>query len=381
MYNYISLNKRNLLQKEVQPMAIHFNSLSRQEQEMWIKTAIPYWNPRRLLDYSPTELDSMSGYNVAGKVIENTKEKLLLEIEDNPYVIPADLDERFRIIEGIHQRTMWESPYAQKLKFGHDDFYCVASAGAAIILQDLKGNLGLLSTFRVAPENISYAGSWNITIGAARYNSKEDGLGEHTDLISTTKRRVLHDYGLINKRYNKLIIPRVYANALVPEEKMELIELAAKKIKGMYCGRNKPPTDIELADSDFLRLVGEKEIQIQHNGKVYVRKMALPVFGEYLHDLNLVKAIKITVSSFEDIIPYDLQENAKTGESLNKMIAIFRLDPNSYRPVLNQYGEPVIIIAFQSGVMVDFGKMPKSIVPVPSLKAVFGSLQNKSSSF
>ncbi len=358
-------------------MAIHFVSLSPQEKQEKIKKAISYWHLRRLQDYSPTELDEMSGYNVAGKILENSPERLLLEIEGNPYVIPADLNEKYRIIEGIHQRTMWESPYAQELKFGSALYHCLASAGCAIILRQMHGDrLGCIATLRIQPDNISYIGSWNITIGAARYNPKENGLGEHLDMVSTTKRRVLNDYAVIHRKYNKLIVPREYGKWLVDQQKQKLLESAGRKIKGISLGIKKAPTDIAFADSHFLHLNGEKEIQVLHNGEIHTRKKALPVLGESLQDLNLVKAIEITVPDFDNLILYDLQEKGRTGESLNRVIALFELDSRTYKPILDDSGQPKIITAYQSGIPVDSSRIPSTINLVPSLKAVFANLQN-----
>ena len=103
----------------------------------------------------------------------------------------------------------------------------------------------------------------------------------------------------------------------------------------------------------------------------------MPVFGENLQDFNLIKAIEIIAPDFENLILYDLQEKGKTGESLDKIIAILKLDPETYQPIFDSNGQPQIIAVYQSGLPIGPSKIPETTNLVPRFKDIFENLQNQ----
>lgn len=359
--------------------AFDFSSWLADDQKSKIDQALRYWEPKRLSGYTADELQSMSGFAVAGKIVENTDKKIAVFIEDNPFVIPSDHDEKNRIIQGVHHRTLWELPYAQQKKFGfsakEEMYITFASAGCGIVLRDNKGNTGLLATYR-GDQFLNYKNSWNVTVGAAAYHSEKDGLAEHLGLKSTTKRRMLSDYGIVDP-YNYLIMPEEYLAQLNDLETEKYLSLAKEKISQLPTKDKRLPKNVVGKPSKFLDMKGKKQVDVIYKNKTYPKSAgALPVIGNKLQDFNTVQLMEVKVHApLRDMTYFDLQAKEKTGEALNKIMAIIRLNSN-LRPMTDEIGNPQLITAYQSGQELDIDQVPKSRKPTAALEAVLKSLKS-----
>lgn len=334
----------------------------------------------------PEKLADMSGFGIAGEIVYTNADQDVIYIEDDPFIIPSDLNDEHLLVRGnetrVYERNVLENPYSQaKLLKGYGiegkQYRSITSSGVGYVLNDSKNETAILAAYRYSASS-SYAKHWNPTIGAARYSDMADGFGEHLGLLSTIKRRALTDIGIVDP-YGNLIVPQEYYKTCKEAMKEEYFEQAARKIAAMT-GENthldiRKPKSVVDKPSELLRTPHIKKIVIAYRGKEYIRS-GIVGMGKNVLDYNIMNVMRLKLHMrLRDFSYFHLQDNAKTGLALNRILALFRLDA-AYKPERNLDGSLKMLTAYQYGRELDIDDIPPSREPVPAFEAILRALGN-----
>jgi len=133
------------------------------------------------------------------------------------------------------------------------------------------------------------------------------------------------------------------------------------------------PKSIVNKPSELLRTPGIKKVIVTYRGKEYQRSGIVDM-GQNVLDYNIMGIMLLKLHMrLRDFSYYHLQENAKTGLALNRILALFCLNCN-YRPERNPDGSIKMSTAYQYGYEKHVDDIPDSRMPTSALKEIMKAL-------